>query len=141
MATSLREGSNKVYEGKWSRFTKWCDEQHINPIQATLPQITSFLRHLRMEVGLSYPVILGYRSALNQIFSLKGVNLINCKVISSLLRGFRNQCSPRDFAYPPWDIEIVLKYLRDVLEPLGTISLKDLTMKTVFSPFEVILHL
>ena len=83
-------------------------------------------------MGLSYSAILGYRSALNQIFILKGMNLANCKVISSLLRGFRNQCSPRDFSYPPWDIEVVLKYLRDVLEPISTISIRDLTLKTVF---------
>ena len=68
VANSLREGSNKVYEGKWARFTKWCEDKQINPIQASLPEITSFLRYLRMEVGLSYSAILGYRSALNQIF-------------------------------------------------------------------------
>ena len=132
MATSLREGSNKVYEGKWSRFTKWRKEEQINPIQASLPEITSFLRYLRMEVGLSYSAILGYRSALNQIFILKGMNLADCKVISGLLRDFRNSCSPRDFAYPPWDLEIVLKYLRDQLEPISSISIRDLTLKTVF---------
>ena len=73
VATSLREGSNKVYEGKWARFTKWCEEKQINPVQASLPEITNFLRYLRMEVGLSYSAILGYRSALNQIFILKGI--------------------------------------------------------------------
>ena len=91
-----------------------------------------FLRYLRMEVGLSYSAILGYRSALNQIFILKGMNLADCKVISGLLRGFRNSCSPRDFAYPPWDLEIVLKYLRDVLEPISSIFIRDLTLNTVF---------
>ena len=54
VATSLREGSNKVYEGKWARFTKWCEERQINPIAASLPEITSFLRFLIMEVALSY---------------------------------------------------------------------------------------
>ena len=49
VATSLREGSNKVYEGKWARFTKWCEEKEINPINAALPEITSFLRFLRVE--------------------------------------------------------------------------------------------
>ena len=39
---------------------------------------------------------------------------------------------PRDFKYSPWDVEVVLKYLRDHLEPIKSISLKHLTLKTVF---------
>ena len=97
VANSLREGSNKLYEGKWARFTDWCDERQIYPVQASLPEITSFLRYLRVEIGLSYSAILGYRSTLNQFFMLKGMNLVNCKVISGLLRGFRNSCSPPRF--------------------------------------------
>ena len=49
-----------------------------------------------------------------------------------MLKGFKNSCSPKDFQYPPWDIEVVLKYLKDCFEPISKISLRDLTLKTVF---------
>ena len=50
-----------------------------------VPLIVDFLIHLRRDKGLSVFAVKGYRYALNSVFALKGIDLVDSCPISMLL--------------------------------------------------------
>ena len=78
-------------------------------------------------------VVKGYRSALAQIFGLRGLDLSKSPEIGALFKNFRSQLPRRECRLPNWDLSLVLKSLtRAPYEPLSAASDRDLTLKTVF---------
>ena len=58
-------------------------EGAIAPVNATIPLIVDFLVHLHRGKGLSISAVKGYQSALNLIFTLKGMDLALSRPIST----------------------------------------------------------
>ena len=133
MANPVKPSSSRLYQGKWRLFLDWCQVKGITPDRATIPQLASFFHHLRKDKQLSISAVEGYRAALNQVFSLRGLDLTVSPELSLLFKHFRKSCPPRELRTPHWDLALVLDSLRKPpYEPLDTASLKNLSLKALF---------
>ena len=133
MANPVKSSSGKLYQGKWQIFVEWCQEEQVPPDRVTIPQLARFFHHLRKDKQLSISAVEGYRAALNQVFTLKGMDLATSPEISLLFKHFRKTCPPRELKTTHWDVAFVLESLRGPpYEPLKSSSLKNLTLKTLF---------
>ena len=73
--------------------------------------IVDYLIHLREDKGFSLSARKGYRSTINSVFTLKGMDLANSKELLMLFRSFAKTCSPQDLRPPTWDVALVLQSL------------------------------
>ena len=98
-----------------------------------LSKIADFLFWLRRSRQLSVSSIMGYRSMLSAVFKSILPEISSSPVLHDLLRSFQVEASIWEVRPPSWDLPTVLNYLRSSsFEPLSTISLRDLTRKTLF---------
>ena len=56
-------GNYAGYAGKWKNLENWCLSNDLQPLNATIPQITDFLLYLFYERKLSFKSMKGYRTA------------------------------------------------------------------------------
>lgn len=133
MAASWRKGTQKDYAAKFRKFSSWCSEREIDPHTATLAQCADFLTSL-FQSGLKYRTIAGYRSMLSAILPpADGVSIGQHPDIIRLLKGVFNKRPPEKRLVPEWDLRKVLDFLTSkTFEPISKISLKYLTLKSVF---------
>ena len=97
------------------------------------PKVASFLLYLRRSLSLSYSSIASYRSMLSVVFRFVLPELSSHFVLRDLLRSFRLERPPSLSQVPPWDLSLVLSFLRGPpVEPLSSCSLRDLTRKVLF---------
>ena len=76
---------------------------------------------------------MGYRSMLSAVFNSVLPEISSSPVLHDLLRSFQVEAPIREVRPPSWDLPTVLTYLRSSsFEPLSSISLRDLTSKTLF---------
>ena len=75
MSRCVRESTSNVYQSKWLAFCNWCRERGVAPVNASVPLIVDFFRHLVRDKGLSVPAVRSYRASLNSVFALKGRDL------------------------------------------------------------------
>ena len=111
LSRCVRESTARLYQLQWLSFCGWCCGRSITPIDATIPMIVHFLIHLREDKGFSLSALKGYRSTINSVFTLKGMDLANSKELSMLFRSFAKTCSPLDLRPPAWDMALVLQSL------------------------------
>ena len=111
LSLCVREFTARLYQSQWLSFCGWCRGRSITPIDATIPVIVDFLIHLREDKGFSLSALKGYRSTINSVFTLKGLDLANSKELSMLFRTFAKTCSPQDLRTPAWDVALVLQSL------------------------------
>ena len=130
LMASWRPGTQKqyqVYIQKWSHF---CTQRKINHNQPTVEQALDFFTHL-YEQGLTYSAINTARSALSSYITLEdGTSLGQHPLVSRLLRGIFQSKPPSSRYSEKWDVSVVLHYLQG-LSPVGTLKLKELTLKLV----------
>ena len=114
-------------------FCGWCRGRGVAPVNANVPMIVDFLVHLRRDKGLSVSAVKGYRSALNSVFALKGMDLADSRPISVLIKSFSKSVRPEELRPPAWDITLVLQSLtRAPYEPLRTSDERFLAQKMLF---------
>ena len=80
-AANLRRSTAALYQSEWTKFLGWCDQQGVDPCKAFSPQIAEFFLYLHQELCLSVPAVNGYRTALNHVFSLTGMDLAASNVV------------------------------------------------------------
>ena len=98
-----------------------------------MAEVADFLLFLRSTLSLSYSSIASYRSMLSGVFCSILPELSSHFVLHDLLRSFRLERSLPSSRIPPWDLQVVLRFLRGPpFEPLGSSSLLDLTQKVLF---------
>ena len=133
MARPNRKSTLALYQAKWAQFCSWCRQRKTDPLSSTIPIIADFFLFLREDKNLSCTAIKGYRSALAQVFIHRGLDISSSPEISMLFRNFEQSIPPRTISQPKWDLNIVLQSLtRPPFEPINSISLRNLTLKTVF---------
>ena len=133
MARPNRKSTLTLYQAKWAQFCGWCRQRKTDPLSSTIPVIADFFIFLRENKKLSCSAIKGYRSALSQVFIHRGIDISSSPEISMLFRNFEQSIPPRTIPQPKWDLNIVLQSLiRAPFEPISAISLRNLTLKTVF---------
>ena len=134
LARHKRHSTTMNYQCKWNRYRLWCKANGHSVSRATVQKIAEFLVHLREDLKLSTTTIKGYKAMLNGVFSLKGLDLNNDRVIKEIIKtcSANPRKAPRDLT-PPWNLDVVLKFLTGKpFEPISHSSLRDLTRKTLF---------
>ena len=95
--------------------------------------MADFLLYLRRSLSLSYSSIASYRSMLSGVFRFILPELSSHFVLHDLLRSFRLEHPLSSSRVPPWDLLVVLRFLRGPqFEPLASASLRALTQKVLF---------
>ena len=107
-----RQSSRAVYDSKWRIFAGWCRDRSVDPFQISVPELAEFFLFLFHEKGLNPRTIKGYRSAIGSTISScrSRSEITNSAEITSLIRSFQ----------------------LERFEPIHSIELKFLTLKTVF---------
>ena len=128
-----RRSSTRVnYQAKWVVYRSWCARHGHSVSRLTVPKVASFLFYLRRSLSLSYSSIASYRSMLSVVFRFVLPELSSHFVLRDLLHSFRLERPPSLSRVPPWDLSLVLSFLRGPpFEPLSS-SLRDLTLKVLF---------
>ena len=117
----------------WLVFRQWCRSEGHSVSRPSLPKIADFLFWLRRSRQLSVSSIMGCRSMLSAVFKSVLLEISSSPALHNLLRSFQVEAPIREVRPPSWDLTTVLTYLRSSsFEPLMTISLRDLTRKTLF---------
>ena len=125
--------TNKVYLSQWRLFEGWCTRQGIDPLSATSVCICDFMLFLFNERKLQVRTIEGYKSAITFILKrASGYDLSECTVAADMLRSFKLERPRRPRVEVQWDLAVVLRYLQSAPFAPGTMSTKNLTLKTVF---------
>ena len=97
-----------------------------------LADLFLFLFH---EKCLNPRTFKGYRSAISSTISSCGSRseFTNSTEITSLIRSFQIECPPKRTIAPQWNLSLVLQAMvKPPFEPINSIELKFLTLKTVF---------
>ena len=99
----------------------------------SLTKIADFLFWLRRSRRLSVSAVMGYRSMLSAVFKSILPEISTSPILHDLLRSFQVEAPVREVRPPSWDLSKVLSFLRSSpFEPLSTVSLRDITRKTLF---------
>ena len=102
-------------------------------MDATIPMIVDFLIHLREDKGFSLSALKGYRSTINSVFTVKGMDLANSRELSMILHSFAKTCSPQELRPPAFDVPLVLQSLTNQsYEPIREAEERFLAQKTLF---------
>ena len=133
VSLARRPSSRAGYQSKWLVFRQWCRSEGHSISRPSLPKIADFLFWLRRSRRLSVSSIMGYRSMLSAVFKSVLPEISTSPVLHDLLRSFQAEAPIREVRPPSCDLNVVLTFLRSSsFEPLTTISLRDLTRKTLF---------
>ena len=134
IARKTRPTSNDLYERYWHRYVIWCEEHHIDPFQASVPQLTDFFNVLFDSGNYKPHTIEGFKACICTTLSLAlDKQLSHNARLSALMSNFKQSAPSSMFEVPKWNLTLVLNMLiNKPFEPLVDCSLKLLTYKTVF---------
>ena len=125
-----RASTRRVYESRLQAFKDWCEKNQTDWKKAQIKTILLFFQYLFNE-GRAPGTIAGYRAALGEF--LPQLNIAADDSVARLLRSFFRDRPRTAKLLPPWDLGVVLQALQGApFEPLQLVSLKFLTLKTVF---------
>jgi hypothetical protein len=123
-----REGTRAVYNTAWERWTSWCNAREIDPLQASLANITQFLTDLFGQ-GLQYSTINGYRSAMSAIHPpIDDHPVGQHPIITQIMAGVFNKRPPMPKYNKTWEVSTVLEHVKS-LGPNESLTMKELTHK------------
>ena len=133
LARCQRRSTRVNYQAKWVVYHSWCHRQGHSVSRPTVAKVADFLLFLRHSLSLSYSSIASYRSMLSGVFRFILPELSSHFVLHDLLRSFRLERALPSSRVPPWDLQMVLRFLRGPpFEPLASSSLRALTQKVLF---------
>ncbi|CAM4555573.1 unnamed protein product [Leuciscus chuanchicus] len=130
---SRAPSTRRLYTSKWSVFTKWCATRSLDPRTCGVSRVLSFLQEL-LDKGRSPSTLKVYVAAIAAFAETTRSHAIGRnELIIRFLRGARRMNPPRPPSVPIWDLSLVLEALKAFpFEPLDSVDLKYLSLKTVF---------
>ena len=133
LAYCRRKSTHMNYQYKWVVYRSWCRNKGHSISRPTIAKVADFLLFLRKSKGLSFSAIAGYRSMLSASFRFVLPEISDSAILRDLMKSFRIERPSIPNRAPPWDLTLVLTYLRSSdFEPLSSVSLRQLTVKTLF---------
>ena len=133
LGLARRQSTRRLYQAKWAVYRRWCMAQGHSISRPSLPKVADFLVFLHRSKGLSPSAIKGYRSMLSLVFRSSLPAISTSSVIRDLIRSFCIARPRTSLAPPSWDVEAVLRSLRESpYEPLETCEFRALSIKTLF---------
>ena len=134
VSKSRQTSTQKVYDVKWTTYTRWYHRKKVNLVSAPLTVIANFLIYLFSEKKYQISTIKGYRFMISNTLKFKTSNRIGSDpVLSELIRSFELQCPVQRSVSPKWDLSWVLVCLQKApYEPLHKASRLHVMLKTAF---------
>ena len=132
MANARKTSTQTVYDARLRIYICWCEERHIDPTSATIPNIADFFMYLHSVRKCKPNTISGYKSAISLIHK-DSARISSNSDLCSLIKGLFNLNPAVRHLTPNWNLPLVLLVLtKHPFEPLQSAELKFLTFKTVF---------
>lgn len=134
VANSKKSSTLEIYESRWKHFVHWCTEKDVNPLNCSATEIADFFEYLFEEKGKAPGTIEGYKSALVATLKMFGKDVIsNSPAIANLMAAYKAKPKRPPTVPLRWSLSLVLDVLRKPpFEPLSSVSMAHLTLKTVF---------
>ena len=134
LSSSRTKSTNKVYAAKWNLFDQYCRDHNVDPYQAKSPTVADFLLFCFDTRQSSARTLQGYRSAIASVLKLSsGYDPGQDVILAQLIRSFFRERPVGARRIVPWSLNLVLRYLKfGKLAPTGLLSIRNLTLKTVF---------
>ena len=130
LMASWTTGTQKQYKDYIQKWSNFCAQRKTNHNQPTVEEDLEFFTHLYTQ-GLSYSASNTAWSALSSYIILhNGTSLGQHRLVSRLLKGIFQTKPPLPRYSETWDVSVVLHYLQGS-SPVGTLNLKELTLKLV----------
>ena len=126
---SWRKPTRQQYRTFLRRWEIYCEKKRKNSLDTNIGTILDFLVHLHKS-GIGYSSLNTARSALSTILHIDGFPAGNHPLTCRLMKGFFNKRPTFPRYTSIWDANSVLNSLAK-LHPPNTLSLKQLTLKTV----------
>ena len=102
---SRRKSSTTNYESAWGQWTSWCNERQVNPFQAPMTYIISFLSE-KFDQGLQYRTLNCLRSDISAYHvHIDGKSVEKHPKVCDLLAVMFNQRSPQRRCVFIWYVE------------------------------------
>ncbi|XP_034780644.2 uncharacterized protein LOC117973223, partial [Acipenser ruthenus] len=133
MQNARADSTRSVYTRKWKRFQAWCLARSHDPVACPMPVILQFLQEL-FDAGRSPSTLKVYLAAISACHTPVDSKSPGAHFLATrFLKGARRLHPPRRTVLPEWSLNIVLEALTKApFEPLDSIELKYLSMKTAF---------
>ncbi|KAM4749122.1 uncharacterized protein WCC33_006551 [Rhinophrynus dorsalis] len=118
----------KVYGRVWKMFKTWCIKNKISAHEISSYKVLDFLQH-GFDLGLKPASLKVQLAALSAILAVQFIDDLLVKTFVKALGKVRPTIKK---VFPPWDLNLVLDQLSrsKVFEPMHSISIKNLTIKT-----------
>ena len=122
--------THKTYDSSWNRWCRWCSRRQIDPLQASLSDILTFLTEA-FNKGLAYRSINVLRSAISSTHpTIDGYHVGQHPYVARLLRGALNSRPPKPRYTHTWNVNVMVKYIVS-LGKNRSLALKVISMKLV----------
>ncbi|XP_060746163.1 uncharacterized protein LOC132859430 [Tachysurus vachellii] len=123
--------TRSLYDCKWHVFEEWCEEHQLVSYLCSVADILGFLQDL-IDCGRTFSMIKVYLAAIAACHTgFSNIMVGQHPLIRRFMKGARSLPVTRSVV-PDWDLSMVLEVLaQQPFEPLGDISLKLLSFKTV----------
>ena len=130
LLSSWSPATQKRYSAPWNTWAQWCTSHGLCPVSAPVTDVLSFLANLTTQ-GLEYRTIAVYKSAISQVHDPVGqTTLGNLPIVSRFMKGIFRSTPPKPRLCSVWKVADALNWV-STLEPIETLSLKELTQKLV----------
>ena len=132
LGKARRQSSVANYLLKWFTYRRWCSDKGHSVSYLSVSKVADYFVWLWEDQGLSLFPVKAHCSMLSSVFRFKLPALGEDRVLQDL-RSFVIERPRRPQAPPSWDLDAVLRHLMSsAFEPLGSVSLRALTKKTLF---------
>ncbi|XP_051988692.1 uncharacterized protein LOC127648137 [Xyrauchen texanus] len=123
--------TRSLYDCKWRVFEEWCEGRRVTSYQCSITDILCFLQDL-MDKGRSFSTIKVYLAAIAACHvGFDSATVGQHPLIRRFMKGARRSLPVPRRVVPEWDLSMVLDAMsQQPFEPLGSISLKNLSFKT-----------
>jgi len=109
MASSRRQGTNKLYQSRWAYWQKWCKDNGWDPNVPSSPRLTEFLLYIFNQKGWSVSTIKGYSSTIcSTLRVISGKDLSSDPILKELLNSFFHERPVSRCSTPKWNLAKVL---------------------------------
>ena len=106
-----RPGTTAAYDAAWRQWTRWCEQEQLDPVQTSVVHIINFLSSL-FEKGRQYATINTYRSMLSAYHSeIEGHKVGQHPTVREFMLGVFNGRPPKPRYSETWDVGVMLRHI------------------------------
>ena len=103
-AAPRRPSTNRMYDDRWCRFTRWAAGQGVDPLDPTAAQVASLLFDTH---GLSPRTIKGYRTCIGSVLNRTGrAKVVLHRTIYDMISSMELQRPRATPVLPQWDLGV-----------------------------------